>query len=79
MNHSFYDLERHAEATIERITEDRTACEPIDPSTGSVAFENVRLRIGSLLIKLGERVGGPAVSTPQAPTPWPSDTPRFGF
>lgn len=79
MNHSFYDLERHAEATIERIAEDRAACDPIIPSPASVVFDSARLRIGSLLIKLGERVGGPAVSAPRTPTAWPSDAPRFGF
>jgi hypothetical protein len=79
MNHSFYDLERHVEATVERIAEDWAVCERIAPSPVSIAFHTARLRIGSLLITLGERIGGQAASGSPTPAAWPSDAPRFGF
>lgn len=79
MNHSFYDLERYVDIAIERIADDRTACDTIAPSAPFAGFGHLRPRIGALLIKLGERIGGPAVYAPQAPTPWPSDMPRLGF
>lgn len=79
MNPSLYDLERHVEATVERIAEDWAVCEPIVPSPVSTAVHNARLWIGSLLITLGERIGGQAASGSPTPTAWPSDAPRFGF
>lgn len=80
MSHGFYNLEHHVADTIERIAHDREVC-GIGPTgkqeSGFVG--EVRRRFGSVLIELGERVGGPTVRAPQPPAPLSTHTPMFGF
>lgn len=80
MNHTPFDLERHIDAAIERIANDRfvTQGRPASRDSSTVA-NRLRQRLGTVLIEIGERVGGPAVRSPKPPTPMPTHTPLLGF
>lgn len=79
VNHLFFP-ERYVEDTIERIAADRAASERIGGEFRPPAFVGTaRQRIGTVLIKIGERVGGPAVRAPRTSTPRPHQTPLLGF
>ena len=80
MNHGFYNLEHHVADAIECIAHDREACGTGRTGERVSGFVGeVRRRLGSVLIELGERVGGPTVRAPQSPAPLPTHTPMFGF
>jgi hypothetical protein len=80
MNHSFFHLEHYVVDAIERIASDRAASGGITGEASAPAIiASARRRLGVVLIKLGERVGGPAVRAPQPPAPLPTHTPMFGF
>lgn len=80
MSHGFYNLEHHVADAIERIARDREACgaDPLGERMPNFVGD-VRRRLGSVLIELGERVGGPTVRAPRPPAPLPTHTPMFGF
>ncbi|MDQ3695122.1 MAG: hypothetical protein M3464_16055 [Chloroflexota bacterium] len=78
MNHALFNYEAYIQHAIERIAEDRERTSPLDPDAPTMVA-NARQRLGSVLIAIGERVGGPAVRGRQPVTPQPSHTPLLGF
>jgi hypothetical protein len=80
VNHTPFDLERHIDAAIERIANDRLATQgrPAGSASSTVA-NRLRQRLGNALIEIGERVGGPTVRSPKPTTPMPTHTPLLGF
>ncbi len=80
MNHTPFDLERHVDAAIERIANDRFASQGYPAGSGSSTVGNhLRRRLGNVLIEIGERIGGPTVRAPQPTPPMPTHTPLLGF
>ena len=81
MNHSLFQLERHVTDAIERIASDRAGCgDPFARGERAPASVGaIRRRLGAVLIKLGERVGGPPEPARRPAAPLPMHTPTFGF
>lgn len=80
MNHTPFDLERHIDTVIERIANDRTSTQRHPAGSGtSTAVNRIRQRLGTVLIEIGERVGGPTVRAPKPSAPMPTHTPLLGF
>ncbi len=78
MNHTPFSYEPHIRHAIERIAEDRELPSPLDPNAPTMVA-NARQRLGSVLIAIGERVGGPAVRGHRQVTPQPGHTPLLSF
>lgn len=77
MNSTLFELEQQIQHVIDRIAEDRAATAPT-PSGSASLVESARRHIGSVLITIGEWVGGPAVRAPRPVSPRPSHSPLLG-